>query len=35
MVKMECVYDFCKVVKFANTFNHIVAIKYGDNWVLV
>jgi hypothetical protein len=35
MVRMEHACDFCKVVNFANTFNHIVAIDYGENWVLV
>jgi hypothetical protein len=35
MVRMEHACDFCKVVNIANTFNHIVAIDYGENWVLV
>ncbi len=32
---MEHAYDFCKVVNFANILNWIIAIKYGENWVLV
>jgi hypothetical protein len=33
MLGMECAYDFYELVNCANTFNHVVAIKYGENGV--
>jgi hypothetical protein len=31
MVAMEHAYDFFELVNCTNTFNHVVAIEYGEN----